>query len=262
MGKTPRHPLTIRDCGIHIPIDVLGSGGRIRRENGDDIGPEEALEGENCVLDLRGMDPEAKSWFSQTSSRIRDRLGLDITRDVVPLSPGVAYTTGGAPCDNEGRVTFQEQNTGDSSTSLWHTGLYAAGRSANTGMHGEYPLPGNILLDDLVSGKAAGVHAATWTPANHFGGSDQIDQAVQDVSNIITSIREGEGMTVANFASKLSSAISTGSSSKESALAEINNIKDSGIRLTDTSKVMNTEMVEALRLHGLASVAESIVISG
>ena len=262
MGNTPRHPLTIRDCGIHIPMDVLGSGGRIRRENGDDIGPEEALEGEPCVLDLRGMDPDAKSWFSQTSLRISDRLGLDITRDVIPLSPGVAYTTGGAPCDNDGRVIFEEQNTGDSSTSLWHTGLYAAGRSANTGMHGDYPLPGNILLDDLVSGKAAGSHAATWAPANHFGGSDQIERAVQDASNRIASIREGEGMTVGNFASKLSSAISTSSSSKDAALAEINNIKGSGIRLTDTSKVMNTEMVEALRLHGLASVAESIVTSG
>ena len=262
MGNTPRHPLTIRDCGIHIPMDVLGSGGRIRRENGDDIGPEEALEGEPCVLDLRGMDPDAKSWFSQTSLRISDRLGLDITRDVIPLSPGVAYTTGGAPCDNDGRVIFEEQNTGDSSTSLWHTGLYAAGRSANTGMHGDYPLPGNILLDDLVSGKAAGSHAATWAPTNHFGGSDQIERAVQDASNRIASIREGEGMTVGNFASKLSSAISTSSSSKDAALAEINNIKDSGIRLTDNSKVMNTEMVEALRLHGLASVAESIVTSG
>jgi succinate dehydrogenase/fumarate reductase flavoprotein subunit len=69
-------------------------------------------------------------------------------------------------------------------------------------------------------------------------------------------------MTVGNFASKLSSAISTGSSSKDSAIAEINSIKDSGIRLTDNSKVMNTEMVEALRLHGLALVAESIVSSG
>ena len=69
-------------------------------------------------------------------------------------------------------------------------------------------------------------------------------------------------MTVANFTSKLSSAISKGLSSKDAALAEINNIKDSGIRLTDTSKVMNTEMVEALRLHGLASVAASIIISG
>ena len=262
MGRTPRHPLTIRDCGIHIPMDVLGSGGRIRRENGDDIGPEEALEGEPCVLDLRGLDPDARSWFSQTSLRIRDRLGLDITRDVIPLSPGVAYTIGGAPCDQEGRVIFEGQNTGDESTSLWHTGLYAAGRSANTGMHGASPLPGNILLDDLVSGKAAGAHAATWAPINHFGGSDRIEQAVQEASNRISSIREGEGMTVGNFASKLSSAISTGPSSKEAAIAEIHDIKDSGIRLTDTSKAMNTEMVEALRLHGLASVAESIIASG
>jgi succinate dehydrogenase / fumarate reductase flavoprotein subunit len=261
MGSTPKHPLTLRDCGIHIPMDVLGSGGRIRRENGDDIGPEEAIEGEHCVLDLRGIDPDAKAWFSHTSLRIRDRLGLDTTRDVIPLSPGVAYTTGGAPCDHDGRVIFEEKNTGDS-VSLWHTGLYAAGRSANTGMHGISPLPGNILLDDLVSGKAAGVHAATWAPTNHFGGSIQIEQAVQQASDRIISIREGEGMTVGNFASKLSSAISTGPSSKDAALAEIHNIKDSGIRLTDTSKVMNTEMVEALRLHGLASVAEAIITSG
>lgn len=262
MANTPRHPLTIRDCGIHIPIDVLGSGGRIRRENGDDIGPEEALEGEPCVLDLRGMDPEAKDWFSQTSLRIRDRLGLDITRDVIPLTPGVAYTTGGAPCDHEGRVVIDEQNTGDSTTSLWHTGLYAAGRSANTGMHGTSPLPGNILLDDLVSGKAAGAHAAKWAPTNQFGGSSQIEQAVQEASNRIDSFREGEGMTVGNFASKLSSAISTGASSKDAAIAEIHNIKESGISLTDSSKVMNTEMVEALKLHGLATVAESIIASG
>jgi len=261
MGSTPRHPLTLRDCGIHIPMDVLGSGGRIRRENGDDIGPEETLEGEPCVLDLRGMDPDAAPWFSQTSLRIRDRLGLDTARDVMPLSPGVAYTTGGAPCDHEGRVIFEQQNTGDP-VSLWHTGLYAAGRSANTGMHGNSPLPGNILLDDLVSGKAAGVHAAIWAPTSHFGGSTQIEQAVQEASDRIASIREGEGMTVGNFASKLSSAISTGSSSKDAALAEIHNIKGYGIRITDTSKVMNTEMVEALRLHGLASVAEAIITSG
>jgi succinate dehydrogenase/fumarate reductase flavoprotein subunit len=262
MKSTPRHPLTIRDCGIHIPMDVLGSGGRIRRENGDDVGPEEALEGEPCVLDLRGINPDAKTWFSQTSQRIRDRLGLDISRDVIPLSPGVAYTTGGAPCDQDGRVIFEEKNTENSSTGLWHTGLYAAGRSAYTGMHGNAPLPGNLLLDDLVSGKAAGAHAAGWAPSTQFGGSTQIDQAIQEASNKISSIREGEGVTVGNFASKLSSAISNGSSSKEAALVEIRGMKDSGIRLIDTSAVMNTEMVEALRLYGLASVAESILTSG
>ena len=262
MESTPRHPLTIRDCGIHIPMDVLGSGGRIRRENGDDIGPEEALGGEPCVLDLRGIDSDAIIWFSQTSQRIRDRLGLDITRDVIPLSPGVAYTTGGPPCDHEGRVIFEEQYTEDSSAGLWHTGLYAAGRSAHTGMHGNSPLPGNLLLDDLVSGKAAGAHAAGWAPSIQFGGATQIDQAVHEASNRISSIREGEGVTVGNFASKLSSAISDGASSKEAALVEIRGMKDSGFRLVDTSAVMNTEMVEALRLHGLASVAESILTSG
>ena len=67
-------------------------------------------------------------------------------------------------------------------------------------------------------------------------------------------------MTVAKFHSKLASAISSGSSIEKS-LDELREIKDIGISLTDTSSVMNTEMVEALRLVGLASVAEAILTS-
>jgi len=59
----------------------------------------------------------------------------------------------------------------------------------------------------------------------------------------------------------LTSAISS-SSSNEASLAEVRSIKDTGISLTDTSSVMNTEMAEALRLVGLASVAEAILTSG
>ena len=261
MERTPRHPLTIRDCDIHIPLDVLGSGGRIRRENGDDVGPEEVLEGESCVLDLRAMDVEAKDWFSETSMRIRDRLGIDISKDVIPLSPGVAYTTGGAPCDAQGRVIFEGFTAEGLPAELWHTGLYAAGRSAHTGMHGANALPGNLLLDDLVSGKVAGEQASSWVPETQFGGNTQIEQSLQDEKDRVSSIMEGDGLTVANFYSKLTSAISLGSSS-EAALAEIRGIKDTGIRLTDTSPVMNTEIVEALRLDGLASVAEAIITSG
>ena len=57
------------------------------------------------------------------------------------------------------------------------------------------------------------------------------------------------------------SAISSGSSD-DASLAEVRAIKDTGISLTDTSSVMNTEMVEALRLVGLASIAEAILTSG
>ena len=261
MAITPKHPLTIRDCGIHIPLDVLGSGGRIRRENGDDVGPEEALEGEPCVLDLRQMDADAKGWFSQTSMRIMDRLGIDISKDVVPLSPGVAYTIGGAPSDAQGRVIFQGHTTEGLPAELWHTGLYAAGRSAYTGMHGTNALPGNLLLDDLVSGKAAGEHASQWVTEIKFGGNTQIENSVKEQSDRISSIKDGNGITVAKFHSKLASAISSGSSN-EASLAEIREIKDTGVSLTDASSVMNTEMVEALRLVGLASVAEAILSSG
>ncbi len=261
MAITPKHPLTIRDCGIHIPLDVLGSGGRIRRENGDDVGPEEALEGEPCVLDLRQMDADAKGWFSQTSMRIMDRLGIDISKDVVPLSPGVAYTIGGAPSDAQGRVVFQGHTAEGLPAELWHTGLYAAGRSAYTGMHGNNALPGNLLLDDLVSGKAAGEHASQWVTEIKFGGNTQIENSVKEQSDRISSIKDGNGITVAKFHLKLASAISSGSSN-EASLAEIREIKDTGVSLTDASSVMNTEMVEALRLVGLASVAEAILSSG
>ena len=111
------------------------------------------MEGEPCVLDLRAMDAETSIWFRQTYSRIKDRIGIDITRDVVPLSPRVTYTTGGTPCDEFGRAIFSGFTKEGLPSQLWFTGLYAAGRSSHSGMHGERPLAGNLLLEDLVSGK-------------------------------------------------------------------------------------------------------------
>jgi succinate dehydrogenase/fumarate reductase flavoprotein subunit len=128
-------------------------------------------------------------------------------------------------------------------------------------MHGTNALPGNLLLDDLVSGKAAGVHASQWVTEIKFGGNTQIENSVKEQSDRISSIKDGNGITVAKFHSKLASAISSGSSN-EASLAEIREIKDTGVSLTDASSVMNTEMVEALRLVGLASVAEAILSSG
>ena len=180
---------------------------------------------------------------------------------MIPLSPGVAYTTGGAPSDAQGRVHFQGHTTEGLPAKLWHTGLYAAGRRAHTGVHGSSALPGNLLLDDLVSGKSAGEHASKWATEIKFGGNTQIEEAVKGESDRISSIMGGDGMAVAKFHSKLTSAISSGSS-EEASLAEVRAIKDTGITLTDTSSIMNTEMVEALRLVGLASVAEVILTSG
>ncbi len=261
MEWVPKHPLSTGDFGIHIPLDVLGDGGRIRRENGEDIGPEEVLDGEPCVLDLRTMDAETSIWFRQTYSRIKDRIGIDINRDVVPLSPRVAYTTGGTPCDEFGRAIFSGFTKEGLPSQLWFTGLYAAGRSSHSGMHGERPLAGNLLLEDLVSGKAAGEHASAWALEEQFGGSEIIENSVTEANNRIIALKEDGGMPVGQYASKLSSAISSLNNSKDAALTEIRQIKENRITLTDHSSVMNSEMLEALRLEGLAVVAEAMIAS-
>nr|RZD34662.1 MAG: hypothetical protein CXT72_05845 [Euryarchaeota archaeon] len=44
-------------------------------------------------------------------------------------------------------------------------------------------------------------------------------------------------------------------------LSELSNLKATNVQLTDNSKVMNTELVSALKLDGLVAIAESIAES-
>lgn len=266
MGFVPRHPLTVRGCGIHIPLDVLGSGGRIRKENGDDVGPEDVIMGEPCILDLRDLSKDSLMWFARSSSRVKERAGLDISKDVIPIVAGFAETTGGIPCTENGRAIVH-QISDDGSGSMWYTGLYAAGRSSNNGMHGSGLLPGNILLEDLVSGRSAGTDAAIWAGEADFGGSAQIEQAIGESLERIGKLKSTDGLTVGEVTSKLTSLMEShcaddGGQNESSTLAGIRGLVESGIGLTDNSSNMNTELVSAIKLEGLLSIAEAIVESG
>jgi L-aspartate oxidase len=75
------------------------------------------------------------------------RYGLDITREVIPVSPAAHYIMGGVRTDLDGRTTLD--------------GLYAAGEVACTGVHGANRLASNSLLEGLVFGARAGRAAAT-----------------------------------------------------------------------------------------------------
>ena len=73
------------------------------------------------------------------------RYGLDLTRDLLPVSPAVHYVMGGVRTDTHGRTTLP--------------GLYAAGEVACTGVHGANRLASNSLLEGLVFGARAGAAA-------------------------------------------------------------------------------------------------------
>jgi succinate dehydrogenase/fumarate reductase flavoprotein subunit len=259
LANNPTHPLTVRGTDLNISIDVLGSGGRVRKSSGEDVESSEVGE-DDCILDLRSIDSAAHAWFTNTRSQIKDRTGLDISRDVVPISRSIAATTGGAPVDDHGRVTIEDG-------SKWATGLYAAGRSAHNGMHGEGLLAGNLLLDDLVGGRNAGAHAGAWAAEAKFAGSNLVEEACEAAKARIEALQNGTGSSVGQVAATLSSIMascrngSRDEASLKAAAASLAALKSTGIKVTDSSMVMNTELSAALEVEGMISIAEQIASS-
>ena len=180
-----------------------------------------------------------------------------MTTDVIPLSASIASTTGGAPVDESGRVTF---DTGG----MWFTGLYAAGRSANTGMHGEGMLAGNQLLEDLVGGKSAGEHAGDWASGQAFAASSMISDATSAQKARVASLMGRSGESVGRVSSAVSTIMaglngSRDENSLEAAATGIAGLREEGIKVTDSSMVMNTELATAIHLEGMLTLAEAIV---
>jgi len=92
-------------------------------------------------LSLQHLDPAfIHARFPTISAACRDA-GLDLARDLVPVSPAAHYMMGGVETDLEGR------------TSVPH--LFAAGEVASTGVHGANRLASNSLLEGLVFGARA-----------------------------------------------------------------------------------------------------------
>src|SRR5690349_10250103 len=68
--------------------------------------------------------------------------GVDLARDVAPVCPAAHYMMGGVKTDLWGRTSL--------------SGLYAAGETADTGVHGANRLASNSLLEGLVFGARSG----------------------------------------------------------------------------------------------------------
>lgn len=96
----------------------------------------------NVFLDMTDLDG---AFLRERFPKIYDTCkfyGLDISRDLLPVSPASHYCMGGVRTDLWGRTTV--------------SGLYAAGEVACTGVHGANRLASNSLLEGLVFGARAG----------------------------------------------------------------------------------------------------------
>ena len=100
---------------------------------------------DNVFLDISFKDPD---WVRDRFPAIYETcmsVGIDITKDPIPVVPGAHYCCGGVRTDIHGRTDVK--------------GLFAIGETACTGFHGANRMASNSLLEGLVVAHNASVAA-------------------------------------------------------------------------------------------------------
>jgi len=110
------------------------------------IDNEMKIKGEDYVyLDCRHLDPaKLREHFPHIFEKCL-KLGIDITKDMIPVVPCAHFICGGIKVDTDGRS--------------WINRLYAIGETASTGLHGANRLASNSLLEAIVFADRAARHA-------------------------------------------------------------------------------------------------------
>ncbi|HEX6179607.1 MAG TPA: L-aspartate oxidase [Chitinophagaceae bacterium] len=156
------HPTALYEPGARgqsflITEAVRGDGGILRNKNGDafmerydsrrDLAPRDivarAIDSEmkitgteHVYLDCRHMDMEK---FTEHFPNIFEKcksIGIDVSKQMIPVAPAAHYSCGGVKTDDWGRTSIRK--------------LYASGECASTGLHGANRLASNSLLEAMV----------------------------------------------------------------------------------------------------------------
>ena len=188
-------------------------------------------------------------------------LGVDPITQMMPVQPTAHYAMGGIPTNKFGEVV-----TDDKGTTI--PGLYAAGECACVSVHGANRLGTNSLLDLVVFGKHAGLKAAEYAKTAQFGKMPQ--DAESGAKSEFEALKKGSGKeNVYDLSNEMKNVMFTEVGvyrTEESMTEALNKIRElqkrfKEVKVSDTGKVFNTELLNAWELGNLLDIAEVVAAS-
>ena len=282
MEMVQYHPTTLKGSGVLITEGARGEGAYLLNRQGerfmekyapdmmelasrDVVSRSEATEiaGGNGVdgcllLDCRHLGEKLiKEKLSQIYDIGLDLVGVDITKEPIPITPGMHYIMGGIKTDVDGRTKVP--------------GLYAAGECACVSVHGGNRLGANSLLDTIVFGHRAGNHAAEVAAGIEYR-SFNVESSVENEENRLRGIldRGANGDRVASIRRDMGVTMDRhlgvyrNDEGMKEALDDIAKLKEryGRVPVDDKGQVFNTDLIFALELGFILDCAEAIVVSG
>lgn len=188
----------------------------------------------------------------------RTYLGVEPTKECVPIQPTAHYAMGGIPTNYDTEVLADSKGTKV-------TGFYAAGECACVSVHGGNRLGTNSLLDIVVFGRRGGKKISQFlkTAELHEFKTDPKEKTREMLDKLLAQTGN-EKLAVIRRELQQNMMDKCGIFRNEKDLLENKELikqykqRYNNITVQDKSKVFNTDLIETIELGNLLDIAESI----
>jgi succinate dehydrogenase / fumarate reductase flavoprotein subunit len=231
----------------------LASRDVVSRAEAKEIMEGRGVLGDSVYLDFRHLDPELiNTRLPDIRRNALELVGIDITKDPVPVQPGQHYTMAGIACDV------------DCGTGI--PGFFVAGECACVSVHGANRLGGNSLMETFVFGRRAAASALSYIKGRDFEPLGETVAKIEEErarkwmnnrdGTMPRRIRLALGKTMDEDAGPFREA-----KMLERAGKEIAKLKKEKIYVSEHSGVFNAELQAAYEAYFMLELAECIVAS-
>ena len=238
--------------------DVVSRSMTIEIREGRGVGPEN----DHIYLNLMHLGPEViEKRLPGIAETAKIFAGVDVAKQPIPVIPTVHYNMGGIPALYTGEVVTSKDGNPDSVVK----GLMAVGEAACVSVHGANRLGSNSLLDLVVFGRSAATRCgeiltpgARQKPLPGMAGEETFKRLTKLRTSGTAGMRPTADIRLdMQKTMQGHAAVFRTGEVMEEGLAKLKDVYRSfeQVRVSDTSMIWNSDLVETLELENLLDQA-------